>query len=97
MARITRKQMIEKLMSLRLGTKVRQDGKTYTIVYLNDCGGKLHRIDIGWLEDGKPATYLEPGKYLAAGKMLEFSNVQHHTLYARRSDMLSFEIISEAA
>jgi hypothetical protein len=96
MAKMTRNQMIEKLMSLRPGAKVRWEGKTYIVVFVEDLGGKLCRRDTGWLEEGLPATYLKPGKYLAEGKMLEFSNVQHRTLYAQPMYM-DFEIIAEAA
>lgn len=91
--KLTREEMIEKLMSLHEGVKVHTEGKTWQVVYIHDCGGKLCRRDVGLLEEGKPATYMVAGKYLAAGQMLEFSNVQHRTLYAQKACM-DFEVVA---
>lgn len=91
--KLTRNEMIEKLMGLQEGVKVRAEGKTWQVVYVRDCGGKLCRRDVGILEEGKPETYMVKGKYLAAGQMLEFSNVQHRTLYAQKMYM-DFEVVA---
>jgi hypothetical protein len=63
-AKLTRAQMIEKLMSLHPGVKVRWQGKTYIVMSVEDCGGKLCRRDVSWLEEGKDDTYYIPGKFL---------------------------------
>lgn len=91
--KMTREEMAEKLASLQEGVKVLRQGKTYTVMGVTHCGGKLCRTDIGWLEDGKPETYLVAGKYLAAGRMIEMSNIETETLYARPMDM-NFEIVA---
>lgn len=91
--KLTRDEMAEKLMSLQEGVKVRSEGKTWQVMYVHDCGGKLCRHDVGLLEEGKPATYMVAGKYLAEGQMLEFSNVQHRTLYAQPMYM-DFEVVA---
>jgi hypothetical protein len=94
--KMTRQQMIEKLMSLHPGAKVRWQNKTYIVMSVEDCGGKLCRRDMSWLEEGMPDTYYIPGKYLAAGKIIECTNRVYRSLLARSGDM-DFEIIAEAA
>jgi hypothetical protein len=95
--KLTREQMIEKLMSLHVGVKVRWQNKTYIVMSVEDCGGKLCRRDVSWLEEGKDDVYYIPGKYLAAGKMIECTNRVYRSLLARSGDM-DFEIVtSEAA
>lgn len=89
----TREQLIELLMSLHVGSKIRWRGKIYTVLGISAPSGKLCRRDIGLLEDGLPETYMVPGKYLAAGTMIEMSNIEHQTLYAQRSS-IDFEIVS---
>lgn len=89
---MTRDEMIRKLHSLRVGTKIRYKGKVYTVMGISGSSGKLHRRDLGLLEEGKPETYEIEGKYLAAGKMLPCSNIEHYTWYARPMNM-HFEII----
>ena len=91
-AKMTRNEMIEKLMNLHEGAKVRWQGKTYTVWGIGDPQGKLCRRDMNWLEEGKEAFYEVPGKYLAAGKMIRCSNLQHRTLYAQPMYM-DFDII----
>lgn len=86
--------MIEKLMLLHIGSRLRRQGKVYTVRYVKNCGGKLCRRDMGLLEDGKPETFLVEGRYHAAGRMLEFSNVQHCSWYARK-EFMDFEIIND--
>lgn len=93
MARMTRGEMIEKLASVEIGTKVQWQGKTYTVLGVKDCGGKLARRDMGWLEEGKPETYTVEGKYRAAGQVFERSNLVFRSLMARPMD-LDFEVIA---
>jgi hypothetical protein len=54
----------------------------------------VNRFDIGLLESGKPATEMVEGKYLAAGTMVELSNVITTTWYATAKDYGSFAIVS---
>lgn len=94
-AKMTREAMIERLNSITVGSKMVWQGKTYTVIGIRDCGGKLCRRDIGILEDGKPETYEVPGKYLAAGRMIQFSNIKHRSLLAQKMYM-DFEIVGQA-
>lgn len=90
--KMTRTEMVEKLMSLHTGSRVQWQGKTYTVIGISSPSGKLCRRDTNWLEDGKPETYYVEGKYLAKGKMIEMSNVAFRSLYAQPMYM-DFEVV----
>lgn len=92
--KMTREQMIEKLDSLKAGTKIRKDGKVYTVFGIGTLGGKLHRRDMNLLEEGKPATYEHTidMKYRNGGKVIACSNLEHRSWYATKMYM-DFEII----
>jgi hypothetical protein len=91
-ARMTREEMIEKLDSLHEGARVQWQGKTWTVYGIGNPSGKLHRRDMNLLEEGKPAYYEVEGKFLAAGKMIECSNLHFRTLYAQPMYM-DFDVI----
>lgn len=90
--KMTRTEMVEKLMSLHVGSRICVDGKVYTVLSIIDRGGKLSRRDMNWLEDGKPEYREVEGKYLAAGKTFRFSNAIFRSLYAQPMYM-DFEVI----
>jgi hypothetical protein len=90
--KMTRTEMVEKLMSLHVGSRIHVDGKTYTVLSIIERGGKLCRRDMNWLEDGKPEYREVAGKYHAAGKTFQFSNAVFRTLYAQPMYM-DFEVI----
>lgn len=90
--KMTREEMIEKLMSLHEGSKVQWQGKTWIVYGIGESQGKLCRRDTNWLEEGKEPFYEVPGKFLAEGRMIRCSNLQFRSLYAQ-SMYMDFEVI----
>ena len=84
---MTRQEMIEKLNQIEKGKTITRNGKTYRVIYANPQGGKLNRIDVGLLENGLSQTYTAEGRFLAAGKTITISNVEHCTWYAQGTYM----------
>lgn len=82
--RMTQAQMVEKLMALQAGSKIEQGGKMYDVLAVKQHPEmKTCKTTIALLEEGKPETYMVEGKYLAADKMIEMSNVQRYEWYAQ--------------
>jgi len=91
--RMTREEMRNKLLQLKIGKLVRVGGKTYEIVGMTQFADQpLCRTNLGLLEPGKPATYEVPGKFLAEGRMIEMSNIVLKTWLAQRPYM-DFEFL----
>lgn len=90
--KMTREQMIEKLMGIQEGAKVRMDGKTYTVLSVSDPRGKLCIRTTALLEEGKPLTTTVQGIGLAKGKTFECENWLRLEMRAERSYM-NFEVV----
>jgi hypothetical protein len=90
--KLTREQMIEKLMNLHEGSKVLQDGKTYTVLSISEPRGKLCIRSLAILEDGRPMSTTVQGIGLAKGKTFERSNWLRVEWRAQRPYM-DFEVI----
>lgn len=94
--KMTRDEMIARLDRLVVGTRIRlSDNKIYKVLGFAQFNAKLHRRDMNILEEGLPETYEVEGKYLAAGRVLTFSNIKHVSWLAIPSDMARFEILSD--
>ena len=78
---------------IKAGTKLSINGTVGTVLAVSAPHGKLAGISLGWLEDGKPETYEVPGKFLAAGRMIELSNVRRMDLCNRRNAFDGIEIV----
>lgn len=85
------RSVITKLESLKVGSKVLihssnkafVSGVEYEVRAIQRVSKT--RFDLALLQVGKPTSEWREGKYLAAGKMIEFSNLIHRTWYANKS------------
>jgi hypothetical protein len=84
---MTRQEMVAKLNSLKAGMMIEKAGKLYDVRYVSEPTGKLHKTVVVLLEEGRPEKEMVEGKYLAAGRMLEVTNIIRYEWFAQRQYM----------
>ncbi len=90
---ISKQDLINTIKAIQPGRQIRYTNKTFNVAFVTAPVGAMHRVELVMLEEGKPASEVVAGRFLAQGQTFTRDNHTHITLYAQPGYMSAIELL----